>query len=385
MLAASVVLSDQELRELLRLALAPIVAGREDVHSHKNLIGGALRALDDEKRGAVLEGVAAGLSEVDMARLFVLAPFGKNTWRLVNSLGEAAQVKYWSEVTPDWIHDSDAENNDGIERLLKAGRPRAAFSCIRFHQGKLDAQVLFRLLSAMAEGGNDQPGHYRLEHHNVEAAFKHVDNSPALTLDQKAGLEFAYIEVLARPWDRRDNYGIPNLERYVEAHPELFIQAIAWTYRRKDGATDPAEVQVPAERVKTMAERGYKLLEAIERVPGHNDLGELETDRLAKWISTVRQSCADLDRADVADLRIGMMLSCAAVGKDGVWPCEPVRDVMEDIQSEEMLRGAHTGVYNSRGVHSLGEGGGQERDLAEKYRKWAARSKSPIRSSAQSS
>ena len=81
--------------------------------------------------------------------------------------------------------------------------------------------------------------------------------------------------MLAHPWGSRPHYGIPNLERYVEAHPELFVQAIAWTYKRKDGATDPAEFQVPPERVKTMAERGYKLLEAIERIPGHNDLGEL--------------------------------------------------------------------------------------------------------------
>lgn len=44
---------------------------------------------------------------------------------------------------------------------------------------------------------------------------------------------------------------------------------------------------------------------------------------------------------------------------------------MEDIQSEDMMRGAHTGVYNSRGVHPRGPGGDQERELAEKYRRWA--------------
>ena len=81
----------------------------------------------------------------------------------------------------------------------------------------------------------------------------------------------------------------PNLERYVEAHPELFVQAIAWTYKRKDGATDPAEFQVPPERIETMAERGHKLLDAIERIPGHNHLGELEATRLATWIAAVRQ------------------------------------------------------------------------------------------------
>ena len=370
-LTASAVLSEHQLKELLRLALAPVLAGQEEVHSHMNLIAGALRAIaDDDRREAVLKGVTAGLPDEDTAQLLVLAPYRKSTWKLVDALGETAQTKYWSDVAPDWIHDSDAENSESVERLLKARRSRAAFSCIRFEPGKLDAQVLFRLLSAMAEGGNDQPGQYRLEYYNVEEAFKHLNSSPALTLEQKAGLEFAYIEVLARPWDSRDNYGIPNLERYVEAHPELFVQAITWTYKRKDGAADPAEFQVPPERVETMAMRGYKLLEAIERIPGHNDLGELEAERLAKWIAAVRQSCAELGRADIADVCIGKVLSFAPVGKDGVWPCEPVRDVMEDVQSESMMRGAHTGVYNSRGVHWRGEGGDQERELANKYRMW---------------
>jgi addiction module HigA family antidote len=370
-LAASVVLSEHELQELLLLAFAPILAGKENAYSHKSLIAGALRATaDDDKRKAVLKAVTAGLSEEDTVRLLVLAPYRKSTWNLVDALSEAAQVKYWSDIAPDWIHDSDVENNESVNRLLKAERPRAAFACIRFQPSKLDISVLFRLLSEMAQGGNDQPGHYLLEHYNVEEAFKHLNGSSILTLDQKAGLEFAYIEVLSRPWERRESYGTPNLERYVEAHPELFVQAVVWTYKRMDGATDPVEFQVSSERVKSMAERGYKLLEALQRIPGHNDLGELEVTRLAKWIATVRQSCAELSRIDIADVCIGKLLSCAPVGKDGVWPCEPVRDALEEIQSESMMQGAHTGIYNSRGVHWRGEGGEQERELADKYRKW---------------
>lgn len=371
-LMASELLSDRELEDLLRLALAPILAGEDDVHSYKNLIGGALHALvDDTKREGVLKGAAAGLLEDDVVRLLLLAPFRKSTWELVDLLGEGVRAKYWSEVTPGRIFNSDVENNEGVERLLKADRPRAAFSCVRFAPNKLDVQILYRLLSAMALGGNDPPEHYMLEHNKIEDAFKALSDSTALTLEQKAGLEFAYIEVLARPWDRREHvYGIPNLERYVEAHPDLFVQAIVWTYKRNDGATDPAEFQVPPDRIKTMAERGYKLLEAVERIPGHNDLDELEASRLAKWIATVRQSCAELGRAEAGDLAIGKVLACAPAGKDGVWPCEPVRDVMEDIQSEEMMNSARTGVYNSRGVHWRGEGGTQERELADKYRKW---------------
>jgi len=371
-LAAKDLLSEQELQKFLRLALQPVLANNDSAYPYKNMISGAVRAVSNgANREQILKSVGADLSEEDMVRLLLLAPFGRGTWRLVDALGEEARIKYWTDVVPDWFRDFDEEANDGVERLLKAGRPRAAFACVRFHPEKLDPQTLYRMLSDVAKGGGDRPGEYMLEQHNVEEAFKHLNSSPLLTLDQKAGLEFAFIDVLAQRWDKRANsYGIPNLERYVEAHPELFVQAVAWTYKRNDGDADPTELQVPPENVKNMAERGYKLLEAIERIPGYDDLGVLKADRLGKWTSAVRKSCAELSRTEVADLCLGKLLANAPVGNDGVWPCEPVRQVMEDIQSEAMMRGAHTGVYNSRGVVSRGEGGDQERQLADKYRKW---------------
>jgi addiction module HigA family antidote len=367
-LMASAVLSEHELYELLKPTAAAILAAKEGVHSHKNLIAGALRAFaDDSRREAAFKSVAAGLSEENTVRLLVLAPYRKGTWILVDALSETSQSQYWSEVAPDWIHDSDSENNESVDRLLKAGRPRAAFACIKAITRKIDALVLFRVLSEMVSDKNDQPGEYMLDGYHIQESFKRLNSSQELTLEQKAGLEFGYLEGLDRPGT---NYGIPNLERYVEAHPELFVQGITWTYKRTDGESDPAEFQIPFERVESMAHRGYKLLEAIKRIPGHNDLNELEAPRLAKWIDTVRRASAELSRADIADVCIGKVLSYAPIGSDGIWPCEPVRDVMEEIQSEPMMRGAHTGLYNSRGVHWRGNGGGEERELASKYRKW---------------
>lgn len=365
------VLTEPELNDLLVIAFKPILSGSADAHRLKPLVGGVLRAtLDDDKRTRLINAASVGLSEEQMVGLLILGPYSRATWKFVDTLGEAARTKYWNEVAPDWLPHSDDENNESVERLLKAGRPRAAFTCIRFTPERIDAQVLFRLLSDMARGGNDKSGEYMLEHYNVQKAFKYLNTSPAVTIDQKAGLEYAFIDVLSRPWDnRRENYGVPNLERYVEAHPDLYVQAIAWCYKRKDGGADPEELKAPGDMQK-VAERGYKLLEAMRRIPGHNELGELTAENLGKWVATVRQSAAEISRADVADICIGELLAHAPIGTDGVWPCEPVRQVMEDIQSEQMMRGAHTGVYNSRGAHWRGEGGDQERELAAKYRAW---------------
>ena len=370
-LAASALLSETSLIELLHTALGPILEKEGEFFPRKNLIAGALRSLGDKQRETVLNATAQGLLDDNAIRLFLLAPFCRSTWKFVDALGEEARAKYWIEVAPDWIKDSDDESNEAVDRLLKAQRPRAAFSSVRFHLEKLDARILFRLLSDMLKDGNDKPGHYQLEEYYIEKAFKHITSSPDLMLEQKAGLEFGYIDALAHPWRGRENQGIPNLERYVEMHPELFVQAVVWAYKRHDNGVDPPELRVAPENIKHMAQRAYKLLEGLKRIPGHDDLGELKTDQLAKWVKTVRDSCKELARGEIGDICIGRLLSSAAVGNDGVWPCEPVRQVLEDLRSNSVIRGAQVGRYNARGVQWRGEGGGQDRALAQDCRKWA--------------
>lgn len=93
-------------------------------------------------------------------------------------------------------------------------------------------------------------------------------------------------------------------------------------------------------------------LEAIERIPGLNEATKKEQqEKLSKWVEAVRRACADLDRLEVADEWLGNLFSHAPVGEDGVWPDEAVRNVMENIRSQFISRGAHMGLFNSRGAH----------------------------------
>jgi len=363
-------LTEADMPSLLMTALKPVLSS--DSWAMKNLIHGALRGMPDEKkRQRVLEEAKRQISEAAVVALLVLAPFTRSTWQIIDTLDESYRQKYWLEVTPEWIYDSEEENNEAVERLLQVQRPRAAFASIHFQLETIKPALLFKLLSEMVKDGNDQPGRYQLAHHDVERAFALIDKNPELNLEQKARLELSYIDVLSRTWSRHENYGIPNLEKYLEARPELFVQAIVWTYKRRDAGDDPQEWRVAPENVEHYATVGYKLLEGIQRIPGHDDLDELKTDLLAKWVNTVRQACSELGRAQVADICLGKLFANAPEGSDGVWPCEPVRDVMEDILSEKISEGAHIGLFNSRGVQWRGEDGGQERELADKYRRWS--------------
>lgn len=338
----------------------------------KNLISGALNALQVQGRSAnVLENLQKELAQTQLTTLLLLAPFRSATWRMVDQLEDECRRVYWCDVAANWGTHEESEATEAIERLLEAKRPRAAFAYIHFKLETVGPELLFRLLSEMAAGGSDAPGQYQLDSYYVQQAFSLLNKSSALTLDQMAGLEFAYMEVLGGPWNDRGESAIPNLERYVETHPDLFVQAIVWSYRRSDEASDPPEWMTDPDKAQLLAERGYRLLDSLKRMPGHDDFGVLRAENLLDWIQKVRSACRELGRLEIADQCIGKLLARASVGADGVWPCEPVRQVMEDVQSRNIMSGARVGRYNARGAHWRAEGGGQERALADEYRAWA--------------
>lgn len=342
-----------------------------DETGRDGIAAGAMWAMNADRRKSLYENLRADLTEEEALRLLLLSPFRLATWALVDQLSKEARAVYWRDVVPQYAFDAADENNEGIRRLLNAKRPRAAFATMHFKLDEIRPPLLFQMLSGMAREGNDKAGEYQLHDYDIQRAFQLLDRNPDISLEDKAGLEFAYLDVLARSFRGGDGHQIPNLERYVEDHPDMFVQAVVWTYKRKDRGEDPPEYRV-VEGSEHLATRGYRLLEALERIPGQDKATEEEQrKKLSEWVSTVRKACAELDRADIADVCLGKLLSNASIGKDEVWPNEVVRDVMEDLQSEEVSNGAHTGLYNARGVHWRGEGGAQERELANKYRKWA--------------
>lgn len=99
----------------------------------------------------------------------------------------------------------------------------------------------------------------------------------------------------------------------------------------------------------------------------------MDTAKLQEWIQQAREGCIQHNRREVGDEQIGELLSRSPIGKDKIWPHEAVRDAIEQCESLEIETGIISGLVNHRGVSSRawGEGGEQERAIAEKYRRQA--------------
>ncbi len=256
-----------------------------------------------------------------------------------------------------------------MTKLIEAGRPRAAFLFMRFDLEVVETRLLHELMRAIVSSSKEAPKTYQLEQHDVQRAFELMDKSKLIAIDEMAALELQYLDAL-------DDYGekshIPNLERYIERSPELFVQALAFAYKRDDDGEDPAELRVDdPEEIKGRGASAYKFLHALERIPGRNEKDELEAERIEAWIEKIRSLAKDLARSEIADHMIGQLLSNAPLGADKVWPCEPVRDALEHVATGPLQEGLTIGLLNGRGSHWRGSGGDQEREEAARYESYA--------------
>ena len=297
--------------------------------------------------------------------LLCLAGFERTVWESVEAIGGTVARQYWERVEPSWRLDDDEDINYAVSRLLEASRPLAAFDFAHLDWGRVESRHIHAILASLPDSDEVRHGSRRLDAHYVQRALQVLGERSALTRIEMARLELLYLDLF---W--LDEDGVPNLEREVEAKPELFCEAVTLAYRREDRDEDCK----PTQGQRSSALRAHRLLNKLSYVPGHDDDGYLNAGRLTKWIRKVQELCDTNGRRRMGDHHIGQLLSRAPADEDGVWPCQPVREALDTVLNEDIGRGFHIGRQNSRGPQWRGEGGGQERELADQYEEWAKES-----------
>ena len=332
-------------------------------------ITGFLSKIDLQDRNNVLADLLAllGSDEDACIRLLRCAPFDDLTWQHVDRMSKDMKRRYWKEVNPHWYRYDASATTTFLDELLKVDRPRAAFHAAHMDWQIIDSPRLIRLLKEVATNGAEPCDDYPIDRYDVSKALDTLEQRGDTSRDSLAQLEFMFIEAL-----NRTEHGIRNLETLLSELPALFMQTVARVCKRNDGKEDPVEWQLPnPDNQEGVARAAYTLLTSASRIPGTQANNSVDLKELKAWLEQVRTLTEEYGRVDIGDQMIGQLLSHCQPGDDGVWPCEPVREAIDDIGSQEIAIGMRIGIRNARGVTMRGKGGDQERELAEQYRNWS--------------
>jgi hypothetical protein len=258
------------------------------------------------------------------------------------------------------------------EHLIAAGRARGALHFVGHHlPAGLPAELLVRVLEEginqpyESDGDSNEPTMFQ---HYVAEILQALDKA-GISDDEMLRLEWAYLPVLEyspRP--------AKILLKALSERSSFFMEVLSALF----GPTEESGIVEPKpddmEHARAIASRAFDLLRVWDRVPGADDSGRIDPQKLTTWIEEVRAIAAKSGRTDIADQKIGEALSASAPGPDNIWPAVPVRDALEKFGNRHIETGFIIGRRNRRGVTTRmpRDGGTQERSLVEQYLGYAA-------------
>ena len=314
----------------------------------------------DEALGNVKD---SGANPESLAYIYLAAPAVPETWRRLECEDRAVQVTYWLRLPPFKVAETDVEF--AVRKLLSVRRFSDAISLRSF--SSLPREIIIQALEAIphelpnpATGENPQPDAYK-----IAELLGLLDQSNEVSDEIIAGLEIPYFGILGQ---HRPNLAI---YRMVGKHPSVFADLVSWAFKRDNASGDD---EVLDEQTERRAIFGWRVLWDLDQIPGLMDDGSVDAETLTAWVKEARRLCKERDREVIGDQYIGQILAYSPAGADGVWPCEVVRDLLENLRAPEIGTGFVMEKIKSRGVTTRGvfDGGDQERVLADGFRRDAA-------------
>jgi hypothetical protein len=300
------------------------------------------------------------------AMVYSCLEFSPTTWQAVAGEGEAVSNNYWLSV-PYTGRGSLPSSvvQEAASKFTSAGNLTAAIDLMAMYSDESNPQQVLETLALAASPQHSGAVSWNRLGTDVLRLLELISGSSDVDQDRVALLEWR-----TAPFVRMGPYEPTALQRKLSRDPAFFVEVLMLAFRAED---EPVK-ENPSEHERAVARRAYELLFAWHLPPGAKDDGRIDGDSMVNWVHAARKEAGGVGRLGVADIQIGEVMAYSPVGGDGVWPPEPVRDLVDALESDEFDRGIMIGVSNARSItsRSVGEGGQQERELVAKYQAYSA-------------
>ena len=313
-------------------------------------------------------------SERVVADLLRAVPAVEAPWRRADALGAGVANEYWTRVSPLELGPPTSSDQLGevSGRLRNAGRVGAAIRLVSVWEHRHDsAPEVAEEAASCLEGWfqvQDPQDWAPVPRHDLSRLMEMLDrHREHLGTGRVATLEWQYLPALAYAGDT----STPSLHRHLAQDPDFFVSLVEIAY--PPTSSSPSDGPETDETVRQRALSAYRLLHSWPPgtfSPGGDGRQRVDAERLDGWVDRARSRFEESDRQGIGDMLIGAALAASPADPDGEWPRAAVRDLIERVGSDDLDRGLTIAVCNQRGgtTRSPTDGGGQERELAARYR-----------------
>jgi len=310
---------------------------------------------------------ALDFDDDSLARLFVPLNQSQTLWDYIESKSGNVIKGYWSNVYPQFDRLSSEEKTYGITKLIENNRSIRAIHTCSFYIEELPSELIVLMLQQAATIKTDE--NVQMIGSEFNRVFEELDSRKDIAHSTLVQLEWLYLPVLA-------SYGNRNkpkrLHDELSKSPEFFIEVLRLNYKseiEEEGESDETDFTI--EQLQNRAFFAYQLLNSWDRIPGVNEIGEIDFDHLESWIGKSREMAEKEGRLGPADIHIGQMLSKYPEAPEKSWPPNEICKIIQNINSDTINRNFSSATFNKRGGSTRGafDGGDIERRHAEYFHK----------------
>ncbi len=289
--------------------------------------------------------------------------FDKKFFEILDGFGEETKQIYWNRFQRYGSMDISLVPKI-LNELIRFNRPLIALELLASYiddgvQITTEQAAEILKLGLITEPGPDAPS--QIFDYYVGKLLNYLNDSSDISIRELAQLEW-----LSLPLIQYMEYTPKALFSILSNDPSFFVELITLLFKPRS-QKQPRNL---TEFELNQAHNARELLDIWNLVPG-SDGKNIDIEVLLNWIEEARKMLEDRDRLIVGEQYIGKLLRHSPIDEEGNWPHPKICEALEILANQEIERGIEMEVVNSRGVTSRlpGEGGKQERELAEKFLK----------------
>ena len=293
----------------------------------------------------------------------------ESLWELIDGLDESVKNEYWTRYNAFRFEIPDDKLSFAMRKLLDVGRASAMIEL-------LSHSLHYSKIKELPAGIDEILNSFLLLLDDPELSKKLLSSGyeirDALDCLSARGIneELLFnLEMKLFPHVVDIGYQFPATTKLLNSKPSEFVKLVQWLYK----SDSDSEVEAEDKPEKYMTHFAFTFVRKWKGIPGYSEENGLDKDVLLDWIRAVIDESAEIGRGKIVLYEIARILQ--RVPTDGVITTlhSEVMSIIETINSETLNEAVMIEIMNSRGVWTkgIGEGGEQERVLAQKYMKEA--------------
>lgn len=285
----------------------------------------------------------------------------KTTLEFLDKLSEEHKELFWI-INNSAYHVKEEVKDYALDNYIKYRNANTLIELADHYSYSTDK--LINVLEVVKESNII---HNQMTSYHIERIFKRIyeDNFPKEEISQQVmNLEIYFLPILGKK--NRLKYLKYNLSR----NPILSAELIKYSYKSENCKKE----KVLDEHEKRLAEIYYSILSSIKFSPTNDGVGLIDYHALKEWCNKFISAVTQNNQKKIGLLYLGHFFANTNIVKEGEFPQESVKQVIEDMFHEELLRGFSIEIHNSLGVRTISDGSSYL-DLAKKYNNYAQNSK----------